>query len=90
MPSCAVKQTQSENLSKSFGISLIRFVAIGLHFLGEVERKLGEHREAQTCLHESLTLSKSIGDRWVYSLALNELGQIAHAQGEYVEATRLF
>ncbi len=40
--------------------------------------------------HESLTLSKSIGDRWVYSLALNELGQIAHAQGEYVEATRLF
>jgi hypothetical protein len=52
---------------------------------------MGEHREAQKLLLESLTLSREIGDLWNVAISLNHLGALASLGGtvEWAEARRL-
>jgi hypothetical protein len=64
-------------------------LAAALHFSGMLKRLQGAHAEAQACFGESLTLSTATGDRWLYGMALAQLGEVTHALGDDAEAVRL-
>jgi tetratricopeptide (TPR) repeat protein len=64
-------------------------VAAGLPFFGRIKFTLGAYAEARDCFRESLALSKSLGDRWTYGVALCELGKVTQSLGDHVEAVRL-
>ena len=68
----------------------LRLIAAGLGLLGWSALALGRYAEARTALEEGITLSISIGDRWLLGLAYRGLGSVAQAQGEHAQALDLF
>ena len=68
----------------------IRFTAFGLNLLSWNALALGYTDEACAALEESISLSKSVGDRWGLAFAYRGLGRIAQGQGEHAEAVEMF
>jgi predicted ATPase/transcriptional regulator with XRE-family HTH domain len=67
-----------------------RFTAIGLNVLGWSALTLGHYDEAQAALEESILLSLSVGDRWGSGFAYRGLGIVMQAQGEHLQAVKIF
>ena len=51
---------------------------------------LGRYDEARAALEESVSLSKSVGDRWGLGFAYQGLGIVVQAQGKHIQAVNLF
>jgi tetratricopeptide (TPR) repeat protein len=54
-----------------------------------LKRALGAHAEAQARLRECLALSESVGERWLYGMALSQLGLVTQELGDHAEAVGL-
>jgi predicted ATPase len=57
-------------------------VATSVH-LGNVELGLGNLDRARALHEEALTEARGIGENWILSFALNNLGEVARTQGQY-------
>jgi len=71
-------------------LSDARFTAFGLHLLSWNAIALGYTDEAHAALEESVSLSKSLGDRWGLVFAYRGPGLIAQVQGEHPQAVGMF
>ena len=67
-----------------------RFTAFGLSTLSFSATKIGLFNEARAALEESITINKSVGDRWGLASALRGLGLIEQEQGRHEEAIKAF
>ncbi len=67
-----------------------RMTAIALNNLSLSAKILGRLDEAFTALEESISLSKSVGDRWGLGFAYRGLALIAQEKGQYLEAVDWF
>ncbi len=67
-----------------------RFLAIVLNNLSWNALALKRYDEAQTTLEESVTLSRSIGDRYLLGYAYRGLGIVAQVKGDHAQALEEF
>jgi tetratricopeptide (TPR) repeat protein len=67
-----------------------RLTAVALQNLSWMAVRLGLYDEARRSLEESVLLNTLIGDRWNLGFAHRGLGLIAQAEGEHVQAVRMF
>lgn len=51
---------------------------------------MGEYKEAQKFLEKGLVISEEIGYRWIITLSLEHLGNVAYGWRNYKEARRLY
>ncbi|MDP2935345.1 MAG: tetratricopeptide repeat protein, partial [Dehalococcoidia bacterium] len=61
-----------------------------LYRLGQVHYGLGHYQDARRLCHESLEMSKELGDRAGIAMSFHQLGVLAHDQGDLAEARRLY
>ena len=64
-------------------------LATATAFLGTATYIMGEYGAGQQLLHESLTMKRSLDDRWGTAFCLRHLGLVAYYRGDYDEAYRL-
>ncbi len=67
-----------------------RLIAFGLRMVSQSALSLERYDEARAALEESADLSISIGDRWGLGTAYRGLGVVAQAQGEHIQAVKMF
>jgi tetratricopeptide (TPR) repeat protein len=57
--------------------------------MGELDRQLGDYREAATFYEESLALGRELGDDWNTGIMINNLGPTLARLGDYGRASAL-
>jgi tetratricopeptide (TPR) repeat protein len=67
-----------------------RLIAFGLRMFSQSAFTLERYDEARAALEESVALSISVGDRWGFGTAYRGLGIVAQAQGEHIQAVKMF
>jgi tetratricopeptide (TPR) repeat protein len=60
-----------------------------IHF-GNVELGFGNLEQARTLHEEALTQARAVGESWLLSFALNNLGEVARTQGQYDLARKYY
>jgi predicted ATPase/DNA-binding XRE family transcriptional regulator len=64
-------------------------LATATAFLGTATYIMGDYGAGQQLLHESLTMKRTLDDRWGTAFCLRHLGLVAYYRGDYDEAYRL-
>ena len=64
--------------------------SVAIHLFALVATRRGERPRAFALFEESLALERRGGDRWLLSIALNNLGRLLMLEGEYERAAKLF
>ena len=70
--------------------NLAFFHAITTVHLGNVELGLGNPKQAHELHEEALAEARAIGEPWLLSFALNNLGEVARVQGRYDLARKYY
>ena len=64
--------------------------AVAIHLLAIVATRRGDLDQALALLEESLEIGRRGGDPWLFSIALNNLGDLYMSEGEYERAVEFF
>jgi len=75
-----------ETKSRIYGQSLSLSSALLILWLGCIATQRGDYARATALLHESLSLSDGVGDKWLTGAALSWLGIVARNQRDYDRA----
>jgi tetratricopeptide (TPR) repeat protein len=68
----------------------IPFLGITTIHLGNVELGLGNPEQAHLLHEEALAVARAVGDSWLVTFALNNLGEVARVQGHYDLARKYY
>jgi tetratricopeptide (TPR) repeat protein len=63
---------------------------VAIHLLAIGASRRGDHDRAVALLEESLAIGRRGGEQWLFSIALNNLGNLLMGEGEYERAIELF
>jgi predicted ATPase/class 3 adenylate cyclase/Tfp pilus assembly protein PilF len=67
-----------------------RAYSAAIHLLAIVAARRGDYGHARPLLEESLELCRRVGEPWLLSIALNNLGDMLMEEGDYDDAIELF
>jgi tetratricopeptide (TPR) repeat protein len=82
------RNEQALNAARNSAVE--REVAAFAHNAAVIYQARGELEEARQLYHESLEISKKLGDQNIIALTLHQLGRLAQVEGKLEEARRLY
>jgi predicted ATPase len=64
--------------------------SVAIHLLAIVATRRGDRDQALALLEESVAIGRGGGEQWLFSIGLNNLGNLLMGEGEYERAIELF